>query len=55
MGIAIGFAIYKTDRPDVLALPTSAQLGGSLGEWVGLLVLGLVGYWMYRVGKRGPA
>jgi putative OPT family oligopeptide transporter len=55
MGIAIGFAIYKTDRPDVLALPASAQLGGSLGEWVGLVVLGLVGYWMYRVGKRGPA
>ena len=28
------------------------QLGGSLGEWAGLAVLGVVGYWMYRVGKR---
>jgi putative OPT family oligopeptide transporter len=55
MGIAVGVAIYKTDRADVLALPASAQLGGTTGEWVGLAVLGIVGYWMYRVGKRQTA
>src|SRR5437868_1640269 len=52
MGIAIGAAIYKTDNPEVLALPADLQLGGSLGEWVGLLILGAIGFWMYRVGKR---
>jgi putative OPT family oligopeptide transporter len=52
MGILIGFAIYGTKRADVFALPAGMQLGGSLGEWVGLLLLGLVGVWMYRVGKR---
>jgi len=39
----------------VFALPAGMQLGGSLGEWVGLVVLGVVGYWLYRAGKRGPA
>jgi len=52
MGIAIGAAIYKTDNPEVFALPAGLQLGGSLGEWTGLAILGLVGYWMYSVGKR---
>src|SRR3954464_5712061 len=28
MGIAIGAAIYKTDNPEVLALPANLQLGG---------------------------
>jgi hypothetical protein len=28
------------------------QIGGSAGEWVGLAVLAVVGYWMYAVGKR---
>jgi uncharacterized oligopeptide transporter (OPT) family protein len=51
MGILIGFAIYGTKRADVFALPESLQLGGSLGEWVGLLLLGAVAVWMYRVGK----
>ncbi|HEV7607659.1 MAG TPA: oligopeptide transporter, OPT family [Steroidobacteraceae bacterium] len=55
MGIAIGAAIYKTDNPEVFALPAGMQLGGSLGEWVGLAILGAIGYWMYRVGKRTPA
>jgi putative OPT family oligopeptide transporter len=53
MGIAIGAAIYKTDNPEVFALAGKLQLGGSLGEWVGLAILGAIGYWMYRVGKRG--
>ena len=55
MGIAIGAAIYKTDNPEVFALPASLQLGGSLGEWVGLVILGAIGFWMYKVGKRQPA
>jgi putative OPT family oligopeptide transporter len=52
MGIIIGAAIYFSKQREVLALPDAAQLTGSLGEWVGLVVLGLVGYWMYSVGKR---
>jgi putative OPT family oligopeptide transporter len=52
MGIAIGAAIYKTDNPEVLALPAGMQLGGATGEWIGLVILGVIGYWMYRVGKR---
>ena len=31
------------------------QIGGSLGEWVGLAVLGVVGYWMYRSASAGRA
>jgi putative OPT family oligopeptide transporter len=54
MGIFIGAAIYFSKEREVLALPAAGQLGGALGEWVGLLVLGLVGYWMYTVGKRKP-
>ena len=39
--------------------PRSARAAGRAcrsaaraGEWVGLAVLGVVGYWMYSVGKR---
>jgi putative OPT family oligopeptide transporter len=52
MGILIGFAIYATKRADVFALPAGLQLTGSLSEWVGLVVLAIVGWWMYAVGKR---
>jgi putative OPT family oligopeptide transporter len=52
MGIFIGFAIYATKRADVFALPAGLQLTGSLSEWVGLLVLAIVGWWMYAAGKR---
>jgi putative OPT family oligopeptide transporter len=55
IGIAIGAAIYKTDNVEILALPAGMQLHGSLGEWVGLLILGAIGFWMYRVGKRAAA
>jgi putative OPT family oligopeptide transporter len=55
IGIFIGFAIYGTKSADVFALPAGLQLGGSAGEWAGLAVLGVVGYWLYRAGKRGPA
>jgi putative OPT family oligopeptide transporter len=53
MGIFIGFAIYFTKDKEVFALPAGMQLGGSLGEWVGLALLGAVAVWMYRVGERG--
>lgn len=53
MGILIGFTIYGTKNKEVFALPGNLQLGGSLGEWVGLVLLALVGGWMYRVGVRG--
>src|SRR6187402_3943073 len=56
MGILIGFAIYGTKRADVFALPAGMQIGGSLGEWVGLALLAMVGGWMYRVGTgKKPA
>ena len=53
IGIFIGFAIYAKDDAAVFALPESLQLAGSLGEWVGLALLGAVGFWMYRVGLKG--
>jgi putative OPT family oligopeptide transporter len=53
MGILIGFAIYGSDNAEVFALPAGLQIGGPLGEFVGLVLLGLVAVWMYRVGKRG--
>ena len=61
MGIIIGFIIYFANRgvaqpsPEVLALPKSLQIPGSAGEWVGLALLGLVCWWLYRVGKSKPA
>jgi hypothetical protein len=51
MGILIGFAIYGTKRADVFAFRRACSFGGSLGEWVGLVLLAMVGGWMYRVGK----
>jgi putative OPT family oligopeptide transporter len=53
IGIFIGFAIYAKDDAAVFALPEAFQLGGSLGEWVGLALLGAVGWWLYRVGVKG--
>ena len=61
MGIIIGFIIYFANRgaaipsPEVLALPKALQIPGSAGEWVGLALLGLVCWWLYRVGKSRPA
>jgi putative OPT family oligopeptide transporter len=55
MGIFMAIPIVITARGDVLALPASLQLGGATGEWVGLVILALVGYWLYSVGKREPA
>jgi uncharacterized oligopeptide transporter (OPT) family protein len=55
MGIFMAIPIVITARGDVLALPAGLQLAGSTGEWVGLLILAIVGYWLYSVGKREPA
>ena len=50
MGIAIALPIVITQNPDVLALPFGL---GAAAQWVGLAVLALVGWLLYRVGKRG--
>ncbi|MGB3394607.1 MAG: oligopeptide transporter, OPT family [Stenotrophomonas sp.] len=50
MGIAIALPIVITQNPDVLALPLSL---GAAAQWVGLAVLFLVGWLLYRVGKKG--
>ncbi|MCP3047057.1 oligopeptide transporter, OPT family [Xanthomonas euvesicatoria pv. allii] len=49
MGIGIALPIVITNNKDVLALPGGYQLN----QWVGLAILALVGWLLYRVGKRG--
>ncbi|MBE0316054.1 oligopeptide transporter, OPT family [Xanthomonas citri pv. punicae] len=49
MGIGIALPIVITKNKDVLALPRGYQLN----QWVGLAILALVGWLLYRVGKRG--
>ncbi|HBK47241.1 MAG TPA: oligopeptide transporter, OPT family [Xanthomonadaceae bacterium] len=49
MGIAIAVPIVLSARADVLALPELFQLN----QWIGLAILALVGWLLYRVGKRG--
>ena len=53
MGILMAIPIVAAGKGDVLALPAALQIGGSLGEWVGLVLLGAVAMWLYRVGKHG--
>ena len=48
MGIAVGIAIYATKNRDVLVVPERFQQG----EIVGLVVLALVGWLLYRSGGR---
>jgi putative OPT family oligopeptide transporter len=49
MGIVIAIPIVATGRADVLALPAPFHLGQSAaGEWIGLAVLALLAYWLYR-------
>jgi putative OPT family oligopeptide transporter len=49
MGIVIAIPIVLSGRADVLALPASLRIGGSaIGEWIGLGVLALLAYWLYR-------
>ncbi len=48
MGILIAIPIVATGKPDAIALPA----GLNVGEIGGLVVLALVGWWMYRVATR---
>ncbi|WAW94336.1 oligopeptide transporter, OPT family [Xanthomonas citri pv. malvacearum] len=49
MGIGIALPIVIAKNKDVLALPGGYQLN----QWIGLAILALVGWLLYRVGKRG--
>jgi len=51
MGIAVGVAIYATKDREVLVLPGAFQQG----ELVGLVVLAIVGWLLYRTGVKGKA
>ncbi|RZA32137.1 MAG: oligopeptide transporter, OPT family [Lysobacteraceae bacterium] len=51
MGIAVGVAIYATKDRDVLVLPEAFQQG----EIVGLVVLAIVGWLLYRTGIKSKA
>jgi putative OPT family oligopeptide transporter len=53
MGIFMAIPIVAAGRGDVMALPAALQLGGSLGETVGLAILIAIGWWLYRVGVKG--
>jgi putative OPT family oligopeptide transporter len=48
MGIAVGVAIYASKDRDVLVLPEQFQQG----EIVGLIVLAIVGWLLYRAGTK---
>jgi len=48
MGIAIAVPIWATENRDVLALPESLHFN----QWIGLAVLALVGWCLYRTGKK---
>ena len=48
MGIAVGIAIYASKNRDVLVLPEAFQQG----EIVGLVVLAIVGWLLYRTGAK---
>lgn len=51
MGIAIAVPIVTSGRADILALPTSLHFG----EWLGLLVLAALGWFMYRTAIQPDA
>jgi putative OPT family oligopeptide transporter len=55
MGIVIAVAIWLTERPDALALPEAFRLGPAAAEWIGLAVLALLGYWLYRTATSASA
>ncbi len=49
MGIVIAIPIVVAGRADVLSLPDDYRIGASAaGEWIGLAVLALLAYWLYR-------
>ncbi|KRG68051.1 OPT family oligopeptide transporter [Pseudoxanthomonas dokdonensis] len=49
MGIAIAIPIVVSANADVLALPESFHFN----QWIGLLVLAVVGWLLYRTGRKG--
>src|SRR5690606_32758604 len=51
MGIAIAVPIVVTERADALAMDAR----WNLGEFGGLVVLAVVGFWIYRVASRRTA
>jgi hypothetical protein len=51
MGILIAIPIVTSGRADVLALGDSLQLG----EIAGLLVVGALAVWLFRVGSHRTA
>ena len=51
MGIAVGIAIYVSKDRDVLVLPEAFQQG----EIVGLVILAIVGWLLYRTGAKSKA
>ena len=44
--------LRPSDRRSARAACGACRLGGSLGEWVGLALLGAVAWWMYSVGRK---
>jgi putative OPT family oligopeptide transporter len=52
MGIMMAIPIVAFERGDVLALPESLRLGAAAAEWLGLVLLAVVGWWLYRMGSR---
>ena len=55
MGIAIAVPIVLTARPDVLALPEGMRFGEGWTEVLGLVVLAIVGWLMFRAATRKTA
>jgi len=51
VGVLIAIPVVVTKDVDALALPASLQFN----QWLGLLGLGLVGWWLYRSAIRAPA
>ena len=56
MGIVIAIPIVVSGSADVLALPPDLRLGQSpAGEWIGLALLALLAFWLYRTATTPPA
>jgi putative OPT family oligopeptide transporter len=56
MGIVIAIPIVIAGRADVLALPAAWRIGQTAaGEWLGLAVLALLAFWLYRTATSSAA
>jgi uncharacterized oligopeptide transporter (OPT) family protein len=51
VGVLIAIPIVLTGNVDVLALPAGARFG----QWLGLLGLAVIGWWLYRSAARRAA